>query len=283
MAKVEFTIIDGDDVFGRGHFEYPDGAASPVTKDQLTSFVYTCSYKNSDIRLELGNVADFAYEPATGKLAAKVTQGLYQLELSAGATRPDDPFFRLLEQWDKTYVENRGGDYWRKVLRTRIEEAPAPKPPPDPPPPVDDQGIIVTPIINVSDVPASIRWFEALGWKRHYTYNAGGKIAGAADEDAAGVTYFAAIRNGYGQIFLSQSSEGLRGGAPAFPGAGDDVGATWECWWVKTPAKVDEMYQRALAAGVLVISPPEDKPWGEREMRIAHPEGHVFRVSATLG
>ena len=43
-------------------------------------------------------------------------------------------------------------------------------------------------------------------------------------------------------------------------------------------------YQRSgKLPGVLVISPPEDKPWGEREMRIAHPEGHVFRVSATLG
>lgn len=142
----------------------------------------------------------------------------------------------------------------------------------------DDKGIIVTPILNVSDVPASVRWFEALGWKRSYMFNAGGMLADGVDTNEAGPAIFACLRHGWGQIFLSLDSEGLRGGRPAAPGSGDDVGATWEVWWMQSAAAVDAMHQKALALGATVISPPEVKPWQQYELRIAHPEGHVFRV-----
>ena len=36
------------------------------------------------------------------------------------------------------------------------------------------------------------------------------------------------------------------------------------------------------AAGFTIVAPPEAKPWGEHELRIAHPDGHVFRVAATI-
>jgi len=39
--------------------------------------------------------------------------------------------------------------------------------------------------------------------------------------------------------------------------------------------------RRRVAAGLLVVSPPEDKPWGERETTLTHPDGHVIRVRAT--
>jgi uncharacterized glyoxalase superfamily protein PhnB len=53
-------------------------------------------------------------------------------------------------------------------------------------------------------------------------------------------------------------------------------------WWVKTPAEVDAAHQLALKHGMAVIWPPTDEPWGVRECRICHPDGHTFRVSAPI-
>jgi hypothetical protein len=49
----------------------------------------------------------------------------------------------------------------------------------------------VTPILNVSDVPASLRWFEKLGWHRGFTWNPAGTISGAALQNAHGPATFA--------------------------------------------------------------------------------------------
>lgn len=144
------------------------------------------------------------------------------------------------------------------------------------------KGLVVSPVINVSDVLTSVRWFEALGWTRGDLYNAGGKLPAGRDSDDSGPATYAMIHFGHGQIFLSWDSQGLRGGVPPAAGSGDDVGATWEIWWVGTPAEVDEMHRRAVAAGVLVVSPPEVKPWQQYELRIAHPDGHVFRICSPL-
>jgi catechol 2,3-dioxygenase-like lactoylglutathione lyase family enzyme len=141
-------------------------------------------------------------------------------------------------------------------------------PPPQPPQTFAERGAIVSPILNVSDVPASIAWFASLGWTLAYGFG-----------DPA---TFAAIRFGWGQIFLAQDSEGLRGGSPVGPGSGEDAGANWMCWYMSSPAEVDLLQRLAADAGHTIVAPAEDKPWGERELRLAHPDGHVFRISATL-
>jgi uncharacterized glyoxalase superfamily protein PhnB len=46
-------------------------------------------------------------------------------------------------------------------------------------------------------------------------------------------------------------------------------------WWVED---VDACHAECLAAGIEVMWPPTDMPWGVREMHIRHPDGHVFRV-----
>jgi uncharacterized glyoxalase superfamily protein PhnB len=146
----------------------------------------------------------------------------------------------------------------------------------------------VTPILNVSDVPASLHWFEMFGWRRGFTYNDGGMIAGAGDRDAHGPARFASVCAGGGagegaQIFLCNEGQGLRGGKPARFDGEDDCGAVWMSWWVGSPAEVDEANAIAVKHGVTVLWPPTDEPWGVRECRIMHPDGHVFRVSAGLG
>ena len=151
----------------------------------------------------------------------------------------------------------------------------------------------VTPILNVSDVPASLRWFEGLGWKRGFAWNEGGMIEGAADANAAGPARFASVcahdegddaPGQGGQIFLCQDGQGLRGGKPA-PlrlDGDDDTGAMWMSVWLPSPADVDAAHALAVMRGVTVLWPPMDEPWGVRECRIMHPDGHVFRLSAGL-
>jgi uncharacterized glyoxalase superfamily protein PhnB len=140
----------------------------------------------------------------------------------------------------------------------------------------------ITPILNVSDVPASLEWFHRLGWKTDFTYNQGGQIYDCSPRNAHGPATFAGVRAGEARIFLCQDGQGLRGGKPARFDGDDDVGATWMSIWLKTPGEVDEAHQRALDAGITVIWPPTNEPWGARECRIMHPDGHVFRISAPI-
>lgn len=147
----------------------------------------------------------------------------------------------------------------------------------------------ITPVLNVSSLVASLRWFEGLGWKRGFTWNEGGMIKGAADADSAGPARFASVcgheegSDEGGQIFLCQDGQGVRGGKPARFDGDDDQGAVWMSVWLPTPADVDAAHALAVKRGVTVLWPPTDEPWGVRECRIMHPDGHVFRLSAGLG
>ncbi len=138
----------------------------------------------------------------------------------------------------------------------------------------------VTPILNVSDVPASLRWFEQLGWTRGFSWNQRGMIVGAADANEYGPAQFASVVAGAGQIFLCRDRQGLRGGKPARFDGDDDTGAMWMSVWLGSPADVDAAHNLAKRVGVTVLWPPTDEPWGVRECRIMHPDGHVLRLSA---
>lgn len=139
----------------------------------------------------------------------------------------------------------------------------------------------ITPILNVSDVGASLDWFERLGWKRCWTYNDSGMIPGALGSNASGPANFAAVGSGCCEIFLCRNAQGSRGPLPR--SLGDEAcGGVWLSWWVESPAEVDRVHARAVELGVLVNWPPTDEPWGVRECQIVHPDGHVFRVSAGI-
>lgn len=150
----------------------------------------------------------------------------------------------------------------------------------------------LTPILNVSDVPASITWFERLGWTRGFTWNDGGLMAGAALHDAHGPANFGSVvcgdnQNGRQapQIFLCCGAQGARDSRtlaqvmsdPGFHPRDDNVGATWMSWWVDD---CDAAFAVAQRAGVDVVQPPTTEPWGVRECRIRHPDGHYFRISS---
>jgi len=124
----------------------------------------------------------------------------------------------------------------------------------------------VTPILNVSDVAASIEWFEAIG----FTWPRG------AEPD------FGSVISDHAEIFLCLGGQGSQGEPPQFPGD-EATGGVWLSWWVGSPAEVDELHSFALEHGLDVSRQPIDEPWGIREFHLRHPDGHTFRVSAHLG
>jgi uncharacterized glyoxalase superfamily protein PhnB len=141
----------------------------------------------------------------------------------------------------------------------------------------------VTPILNVSDVPATLAWFESLGWKRGFTWNDGGMIAGGADRNDRGPAAFASVGAQKAEIFLCHGGQGSRGTIlPRWPGD-DATDGVWMSWWVDSVAALEEMHRTAVARGYSITMPPTDEPWGVREFHLRHPDGHMFRVSAGLG
>lgn len=134
----------------------------------------------------------------------------------------------------------------------------------------------VTPILNVSDVEASVEWFKKVGWREGFLWRDNpndmvsfGSVCTGADGNGA-------------EIFLCLNGQGSRGTImPHFPG--DDVtDGVWMSWWLESPAEVDALHASALAQGLIVTLPPTNEPWGVREFHLRHPDGHMFRVGAGL-
>ncbi len=141
----------------------------------------------------------------------------------------------------------------------------------------------ITPILNVSNVPDSIAWFEKIGWQRTFTWNSGGVIEDMADRDDNGVADFAGVGSGRVQIFLCLDSQGCRGGdLPMQANSCDEIGGNWISIWASTPKDLEELHQAAVENGMQIELPITDQPWGSREFRLRHPDGHVLRINVVL-
>src|SRR5215510_14398597 len=100
----------------------------------------------------------------------------------------------------------------------------------------------VIPILNVSDVPASFAWFEVLGWRRGFSWNANGLIDDAGDRNEHGDASFGSVGSGDATIFLCHGGQGARGARlPKFPGD-DETDGVWMCWWLDDLADVDRTH-----------------------------------------
>ena len=130
----------------------------------------------------------------------------------------------------------------------------------------------VTPILNVSNVEASVAWFGKVGWREGFLWrdNPGDQVS------------FGSVCTDKAEIFMCLNGQGSRGTImPHFPG--DDVtDGVWMSWWVDSPAEVDAVHATALSHGMTVTWPPTNEPWGVREFHLRHPDGHTFRISAGL-
>lgn len=129
----------------------------------------------------------------------------------------------------------------------------------------------VVPVLNVRDVPASLRWLQEFGWRRTFTWNDAGIIEGAADENDGGPANFAGACASDVEMYLCQDGQGGRG-----------EHGVWMSWWLCERAEVDAAYAKAQELGCETSGPPLDEPWGVREFTLHHPDGHRFRVSTNL-
>ena len=125
----------------------------------------------------------------------------------------------------------------------------------------------VTPILNVSDIEAAVAWFLGWGWTPGFRWG----------EPFS----FGSVYAGDVEVFLCLDGQGGRGrgdNVTTFGAEAEraDRGA-WMSLWVDD---VDAVHRACLAAGVDITRPPEDMPWGVREMHVRHPDGHVFRITA---
>ena len=133
----------------------------------------------------------------------------------------------------------------------------------------------ITPILNVSDLQASLDWFEALGWRTGFVW-------GEPDPGFASVV--CGDPKGRGEIFLCQGGQGGRGRSASrmtFGPDGDQTGdkGVWMSLWVED---VDAVHRECVARGLEITFPPTDMTWSVREMHLRHPDGHVFRIGHRL-
>lgn len=129
----------------------------------------------------------------------------------------------------------------------------------------------ITPILNVSDIAASIAWFQALGWRQCWVWGT--------------PPSFASVGSGECEIFLCLNAQGSRGHGGVASTFGPDGSESadrgvWMSVWVDD---VDAVHARCQAQRLEVAFPPTNMPWGVREMHVRHPDGHVLRVSRGIG
>ena len=105
----------------------------------------------------------------------------------------------------------------------------------------------VTPILSVKSASAS---------KDYYVDRLGFRIEFEAGPD------FCAVMHDTIRIFLVQGAQGQPG--------------TWLHIWVED---VDALHEELKETGAVILNPPRNQPWGDREMDVADPDGHVIRYS----
>ena len=121
----------------------------------------------------------------------------------------------------------------------------------------------VTPVLNVSDVPKSLAWFESLGWKRGFTWNDGGMIEGAGDRTSHGDAHFGSVCAEESQIFLCHGGQGSRGTImPRWPGD-DMTDGVWMTWWIDSVKSLDELHATAVSLGYVINAAAAHYLFGE--------------------
>jgi catechol 2,3-dioxygenase-like lactoylglutathione lyase family enzyme len=128
----------------------------------------------------------------------------------------------------------------------------------------------INPILNVSDITESFRWFEKWGWKKLWEWGT--------------PPTFGSVGAGECEIFLCQGGQGGRGrdaNTTTFGPTGDQQ-ADMGVWMSIFVDDVDAVHRQCMAEGIDITFAPADMPWNVREMHVRHPDGHVFRVGTGI-
>lgn len=139
----------------------------------------------------------------------------------------------------------------------------------------------LTPILNVRDVVASIAWFEKWGWSKCWAWfdspmmmEGDPRFEAVRKAGQAGEPSFAAVGAHESEIFLCRCGQGGKGMPTSADYEAHSAGV-WLCVFVES---VDELYETCVKAGLTILMPPTNEPWGMREFHLQHPDGHVFRL-----
>lgn len=100
---------------------------------------------------------------------------------------------------------------------------------------------------------------------RFYTITLGLPVVHSWDDHGAGTIVAAA--DGQIEMFDGDPDSDVISG----------VALSWEV------DSVDEEYERLLALGVEFLAPPQDQPWGHRNVTFAAPEGLVITLFTVVG
>lgn len=114
--------------------------------------------------------------------------------------------------------------------------------------------------LGVADLANAAAFYERLGWSRV--------------ESPDGVIAFDLIGQTLGLFGLSALAEDI-GVAEGTLGRG----ATTLGHNVRTKEEVDDLMQRAEAAGATILKPPQEAFWGGYHGYFADPEGHIWEVA----
>jgi uncharacterized glyoxalase superfamily protein PhnB len=114
------------------------------------------------------------------------------------------------------------------------------------------------PILRVRDAQASADYYHAaLGFTKNWEHQL---------EPGAGRPWFISIQLGEATLFLSEHGE-------------DGALRTHVYLYVDD---VDSLYRECHAHGGRVIQPPQDTPWGMREMRVQDLDSNEIRLGSRL-
>jgi uncharacterized glyoxalase superfamily protein PhnB len=115
------------------------------------------------------------------------------------------------------------------------------------------------PILNVKDAMASLSFYvEKLGFELVFAWC----------PEGSRVPTFGEVRRGRAAIMLAQGDQGGPG--------------MWIYLDVQSAEALDSLHAEYARRGARIAQPPEDKPWGQREMLVQDLDGHTLRMGVPV-
>ena len=144
------------------------------------------------------------------------------------------------------------------------DAAPAPSEPPPGGPPSEGRRGVTGVELHVADIEASLAFYETLGFQVIRRWEDWVRL----DRDGAELVLmgdaYVRSHDHYFTPYLDRSPRGV----------GVEVTVEVE--------DVDAVYAAAVAAGLRMVKPIQDRAWKARDFRLADPDGFFIRVSSTL-
>jgi predicted lactoylglutathione lyase len=127
----------------------------------------------------------------------------------------------------------------------------------------DPQPILSLVTLGVTDLTKSIRFYEALGFRRKAQGN-------------DGVAFFQAGACIVSLFPADELAKDAKIAAPDTPGNFRGVSLAWNC---RSQGEVNVAFKRAQGAGAVTIKSPEKVFWGGYSGYFADPDGHLWEVA----